>query len=74
MQRPAGDVWTVLRSGDLLSAIVDPFNRRTTYSYDASSNLKSVQDPSGRLTSFTVDANSDLTRMTWPDGSIISLV
>ncbi len=70
---PAGDVWTILRDADRLSALVGPDSSRTTYAYNGSNMLKRITDPAGRITSFTIDADKRLTDVNRPDGTSIGL-
>jgi YD repeat-containing protein len=74
MQSPAGGRWTVTRTGELLSAIIDPALRRTTYTYDGSSKLRTIRDCAGRRMTFTVDGSGNLTKITQPDGARLTLV
>jgi YD repeat-containing protein len=71
---PAGRIWTVQHSGDLVTSIQSPIGTRTTYGYDGSDRLRSIQDSSGRRTTVTINANWDLTEWIRPDGTIITFV
>src|SRR5205085_1772959 len=68
-----GGRWTVVRNGGLVSAIVNPLNRRVSYSWDGNNNLRRIQDAAGRITSFVVDASSNLTQVKRADGSSVNL-
>jgi YD repeat-containing protein len=72
----AGVRWTLTwDSGfNLVQNIQGPFGRRTTFTYNASSNLTRIQDPGGRITSVTVDSNGNLTRIISPALCVTSLV
>jgi RHS repeat-associated protein len=62
----AKGTWTII-SGSPVSKVIDPFNRRTTYSYDGSNKLRRITDPFGRITTYTVDIGGRLTSQTTPE-------
>lgn len=53
-----------------ITAVQNPKGGRTSYAYDASSNIKRIQDAGGRITTYQVDANDNLTKVIQPDGRV----
>ena len=56
IRNTAGVRWTVTYSSGVVSQIVGPFGRRTTFTYNLEHHLSRIQDPCGRITSLTVNA------------------
>lgn len=55
-----------------LIEIINPENGISTYTYDASGNVKTFTDPNGNVTSFEYNPNNQVTKKTWADGKSIS--
>jgi YD repeat-containing protein len=55
-------------SANLISQVVDPFNRTNFLGYDGSGHLVRLTDVAGLSTSFTYDTNDCVTNMTTPYG------
>jgi YD repeat-containing protein len=70
----AGGTWTLVypTNSDRPSAVIDPYGRRTSITYDPSGYLSSIQDAGGRITRFKVDSNGNLVRYTSPELCITS--
>ncbi|MCA9106252.1 MAG: hypothetical protein KDA83_12540, partial [Planctomycetales bacterium] len=62
MSAPGGATWTVSYAGSSqrITSIESPVGRRTSYSYDGSSNLSKITDAGGRETLISIDGNGDL--------------
>jgi len=76
ISNPAGATWTLsYDASNRVSSVSDPFARRTTFSYDATSGkITSILDPFGRRTTFTVNSSGNLVQITSPELCFTSLV
>ena len=73
---PAGATWSLTYdSSNRVSSVSDPFSRRTTFTYNATSGkISSILDSYGRYTTFTVNSSGNLVQITSPELCITSLV
>ena len=73
----SGGIWTMTYDGFYNNtAIIDPFLRRTSFSWDSAmlSNLRRVTDSGGRITTFSINATtSTLRRVVTPELCITSM-
>ena len=44
MANPAGSRWSLTRTGNLITSILNPFGQKTSYSYDGSNNIRRITD------------------------------
>lgn len=56
-------------SGNLLTSVVDDFNRSLSFTYDSKFRLATITDSAGGVYVYAYDINGDLTKVTKPDNS-----
>lgn len=59
------NVW----SGNLISAVTDPFGRSASFAYDTSGRLTNITDPIGITSSFRYSTSGDITNLITPYGT-----
>jgi len=76
IQNPAGSIWTVsYDANSRVSAITDPYARRTTLTYaPTGGKISAIQDSFGRQTTISVNSSGNLVQVTTPELCITSLV
>ncbi len=67
---PVGKAFRLSYTNDLLSSVVDPANRTTSFQYDGNDNLTKITDPDGSIRQFGYDSNHRMTSQTSKNGFV----